>query len=52
MTTAELTILNGVLAAELDNPGVIHFIIHATDNPAMEPLGLTAARLAISRLLC
>jgi tetratricopeptide (TPR) repeat protein len=39
-----LTILNGVLKAEPENPGVIHFIIHATDNPRMAPLGLDAAR--------
>ena len=41
---AALAILNGVLEVEPDNPGVIHFIIHATDNPAMAPLGLAAAR--------
>ena len=39
-----LAILNQVLAVEPDNPGVIHFIIHATDNPGMAPLGLAAAR--------
>ena len=39
-----LAILNQVLAVEPDNPGVIHFIIHATDNPRMAPLGLAAAR--------
>ena len=39
-----LAILNQVLAVEPDNPGVIHFIIHATDNPRMASLGLAAAR--------
>jgi len=39
-----LTILGDVLKVEPDNPGVIHFIIHATDNPRMAPLGLDAAR--------
>jgi hypothetical protein len=39
-----LGILNEVLTVEPDNPGVIHFIIHATDNPRMAPLGLDAAR--------
>ena len=39
-----LAILNGVLKVEPDNPGVIHFIIHATDNPRMALLGLDAAR--------
>ena len=39
-----LAILNDVLKVEPDNPGVIHFIIHATDNPRMAPLGLDAAR--------
>jgi tetratricopeptide (TPR) repeat protein len=39
-----LAILNGVLKVEPDNPGAIHFIIHATDNPRMAPLGLAAAR--------
>src|SRR5579864_542564 len=39
-----LTILNQVLQVEPDNPGVMHFIIHATDNPRMASLGLDAAR--------
>lgn len=39
-----LTILNGVLKAEPDNPGIIHFIIHAADNPRMASFGLDAAR--------
>ena len=39
-----LAIFNRVLQVEPDNPGVIHFIIHATDNPRMASLGLDAAR--------
>jgi tetratricopeptide (TPR) repeat protein len=39
-----LTILNEVLKVEPDNPGVVHFVIHATDNPRMASLGLDAAR--------
>jgi tetratricopeptide (TPR) repeat protein len=39
-----LAILNGVLQAEPDNPGVAHFIIHAADNPEMASFGLDAAR--------
>jgi hypothetical protein len=39
-----LTILNGVLKTEPDNPGVAHFIIHAADNPEMASFGLDAAR--------
>jgi tetratricopeptide (TPR) repeat protein len=39
-----LTILNGVLKTEPDNPGVVHFIIHAADNPRMASYGLEAAR--------
>jgi tetratricopeptide (TPR) repeat protein len=39
-----LEILNGVLKAEPDNPGVAHFIIHAADNPEMAFFGLDAAR--------
>ena len=39
-----LAILGHVLKVEPDNPGVIHFIIHATDNPRMASLGLDAAR--------
>ena len=37
-------ILNQVLKAEPGNPGVTHFIIHASDNPQMSSLGLDAAR--------
>ena len=39
-----LSILNGLFRTEPDNPGVIHFIIHAADNPHMADLGLEAAR--------
>jgi hypothetical protein len=39
-----LGILNGVLKVEPDNPGVIHYIIHASDHPGLAPLGLNAAR--------
>jgi tetratricopeptide (TPR) repeat protein len=39
-----LGILNDVLRSEPNSPGVIHFIIHATDNPRMALLGLDAAR--------
>jgi hypothetical protein len=43
-TRKAFAILNGVLQAEPDNPGVAHFIIHAADNPQMASLGLQAAR--------
>ena len=43
-TRKALAILNHVLQAEPDNPGVAHFIIHAADNPQMASLGLPAAR--------
>jgi len=39
-----LGILNAALKVEPNNPGVSHFIIHATDNPQMAALGLDAAR--------
>jgi hypothetical protein len=45
-----LAILNGVLKAEPDNPGVAHFIIHAADNPEMafsawtQPVGTRSSR--------
>jgi tetratricopeptide (TPR) repeat protein len=39
-----LGILDTVLRVEPDNPGIMHFIIHATDNPRMAALGLEAAR--------
>jgi len=39
-----LTILNRALTREPHNPGIIHFIIHASDNPGMARYGLAAAR--------
>ena len=39
-----IVILEKVLAAEPDHPGVVHYIIHASDSPAMAPLALAAAR--------
>jgi tetratricopeptide (TPR) repeat protein len=39
-----LRILNRALTLEPHNPGIIHFIIHASDNPGMARYGLTAAR--------
>jgi tetratricopeptide (TPR) repeat protein len=39
-----MPILEKVLAAEPDHPGVTHYIIHACDSPEMAPLGLAAAR--------
>ena len=36
--------LNGVLKQEPENPGVLHFIIHASDSPALASEGLVAAR--------
>jgi tetratricopeptide (TPR) repeat protein len=39
-----LQILNVVLKAEPENPGVMHFIIHASDHPGMASMGLDAAR--------
>ena len=39
-----LALLDRALVLEPDNPGIIHFIIHATDNPRMASLGLVAAR--------
>jgi len=38
-----LEILNQVLDKEPDDPGVTHFIIHASDNPEMASFGLEAA---------
>jgi len=37
-------ILNAVLAAEPEHPGVIHYIIHSYDYPALASLALPAAR--------
>ena len=39
-----LVLLNGMLKREPENPGVLHFIIHASDNPALASEGLVAAR--------
>lgn len=39
-----VTILNGVLAKDPDQPGVAHYLIHACDNPQMAAEGLAAAR--------
>ena len=41
---AALALLNTVLKQEPDNPGVMHFIIHASDTPALASYGLDAAR--------
>jgi hypothetical protein len=37
-------ILNKVLLAEPQHPGVAHYLIHSFDYPALAPLALTAAR--------
>ena len=37
-------ILNKVLAAEPQHPGVTHYLIHSFDYPALAPLALAAAR--------
>src|SRR4029077_18292079 len=37
-------LLNGVLAADPQHPGVAHYLIHACDNPIMAQDGLGAAR--------
>ena len=37
-------ILNKVLAAEPQHPGVAHYLIHSFDYPALAPLALAAAR--------
>jgi Tfp pilus assembly protein PilF len=37
-------ILNGVMAAEPDHPGVTHYLIHSFDYPALAQLALPAAR--------
>jgi tetratricopeptide (TPR) repeat protein len=49
--TAEMThrkqaiaILDKLFATEPDNPGVAHFLIHASDTPVLAPEGLAAAR--------
>lgn len=39
-----IAILNPVFAAHPDHPGVVHYIIHAADNPQLAAEGLPAAR--------
>ena len=39
-----LTILNDLLKTEPDNPGIVHYIIHASDHPRLAQYGLDAAR--------
>ncbi len=39
-----VAILNQVLARNPTHPGVVHYLIHACDNPEMAELGLAAAR--------
>ncbi len=38
-----MAVLTPLFAKSPDNPGVVHYIIHACDNPAMAGEGLTAA---------
>jgi tetratricopeptide (TPR) repeat protein len=38
-----LAVLNPLFARYPDHPGLVHYIIHACDNPAMAAQGLTAA---------
>jgi tetratricopeptide (TPR) repeat protein len=38
-----MAVLTPLFAKYPDNPGVVHYIIHACDNPAMAPEGLAAA---------
>ena len=38
-------ILNGLLAAEPDHPGLVHYLIHAFDYPALADQALPAARI-------
>lgn len=37
-------ILDKLMAVAPDNPGVLHYLIHAADTPELAPQGLTAAR--------
>ena len=37
-------LLTPLIAAHPDNPGLVHYVIHACDNPAMARDGLAAAR--------
>jgi tetratricopeptide (TPR) repeat protein len=39
-----LAILDPLFASDPDNPGVAHYIIHASDTPELAPEGLAAAR--------
>jgi tetratricopeptide (TPR) repeat protein len=39
-----MAVLNPLIAGYPDHPGVIHYIIHACDNPSLAPEGLAAAR--------
>jgi len=39
-----LAILNPLFISDPDNPGVAHYIIHASDTPELAPAGLDAAR--------
>jgi tetratricopeptide (TPR) repeat protein len=39
-----MTVLSPLFAAYPDNPGVVHYIIHACDTPSLAPDGLTAAK--------
>ena len=38
-----MVVLTPLFAKDPDNPGVVHYIIHACDNPAMAAEGLAAA---------
>lgn len=37
-------ILNRLYGGQSNHPGIVHYIIHAYDNPVLAPLALTAAR--------
>jgi tetratricopeptide (TPR) repeat protein len=39
-----IAILNPLFAADPNDPGVAHYLIHAADDPRLAPLGLPAAR--------
>lgn len=39
-----MAVLEPLWAKHSDHPGLVHYIIHACDNPAMAPKGLAAAR--------
>ncbi|MHB8484150.1 MAG: tetratricopeptide repeat protein [Candidatus Acidiferrales bacterium] len=40
-----IDILNKLMAVAPNNPGVVHYVIHAADTPELAPQGLEAARL-------